>query len=188
MVCARSSSRCGARRMSKGCHHLVFVACCGFDGRRGDRIQLTFARRQATLGGVQLFWPSSLIAVFPGRDEYRVVSSGNSERVFGARPNPYIGLIGLAPKVGGWVNLQSPKILEVGGTQPKSCSRDRRGDPQGGGGRTHRPAAHTVSFEAVSVGVGVYRGPGFASRPFTLIWDASNLSQVPSLIMTPHVH
>jgi endonuclease YncB( thermonuclease family)/membrane-bound metal-dependent hydrolase YbcI (DUF457 family) len=35
-----------------------------------------------TVGGVQLFWPSSLIAVFPGRDEYRVVSGGNSERVF----------------------------------------------------------------------------------------------------------
>jgi len=35
-----------------------------------------------TLGGVQLFWPSRLIAVFPGRDEYRVVSGGNSERVF----------------------------------------------------------------------------------------------------------
>ena len=27
-----------------------------------------------TLGGVQLFWPSGLIAVFPGRDEYRVAS------------------------------------------------------------------------------------------------------------------
>jgi len=36
----------------------------------------------ATLGGVQLFWPSRLIAVFPGRDEYRVVSGGNSERAF----------------------------------------------------------------------------------------------------------
>ncbi len=35
-----------------------------------------------TLGGVQLFWPSKAIAVFPGRDEYRVVSGGNSERVF----------------------------------------------------------------------------------------------------------
>jgi len=35
-----------------------------------------------TLGGVQLFWPSRLIAVFPGRDEYRIVSGGNSERVF----------------------------------------------------------------------------------------------------------
>jgi endonuclease YncB( thermonuclease family) len=35
-----------------------------------------------TLGGVQLFWPSRLIAVFPGRDSYRVASGGNSERVF----------------------------------------------------------------------------------------------------------
>jgi membrane-bound metal-dependent hydrolase YbcI (DUF457 family) len=34
------------------------------------------------LEGVQLFWPSRLIAVFPGRDEYRVVSGGNSERAF----------------------------------------------------------------------------------------------------------
>lgn len=35
-----------------------------------------------TLSGVQLFWPSHLIAVFPGRDQYRVASGGNSERVF----------------------------------------------------------------------------------------------------------
>jgi membrane-bound metal-dependent hydrolase YbcI (DUF457 family) len=35
-----------------------------------------------TVGGVQLFWPSRLIAVFPGRDEYRIRSGGNSERVF----------------------------------------------------------------------------------------------------------
>ena len=35
-----------------------------------------------TLGGVQLFWPSRLIAVFPGRDEYRVVSGSGSEAVF----------------------------------------------------------------------------------------------------------
>ncbi|HEX2098858.1 MAG TPA: metal-dependent hydrolase, partial [Rubrobacteraceae bacterium] len=30
-----------------------------------------------TLGGVQFFWPSRLIAVFPDRDEYRVVSGGS---------------------------------------------------------------------------------------------------------------
>jgi len=35
-----------------------------------------------TLGGVQLFWPSRAIAVFPGRDEYRVVSGSGSERAF----------------------------------------------------------------------------------------------------------
>jgi endonuclease YncB( thermonuclease family) len=35
-----------------------------------------------TLGGIQLFWPSRLIAVFPGRDEYRVVSGSSSETVF----------------------------------------------------------------------------------------------------------
>jgi membrane-bound metal-dependent hydrolase YbcI (DUF457 family) len=35
-----------------------------------------------TLSGVQLFWPSRAIAVFPGRDDYRVVTGGNSERAF----------------------------------------------------------------------------------------------------------
>ena len=35
-----------------------------------------------SLGGVQLFWPSRAIAVFPGRNEYRVVSGSASERVF----------------------------------------------------------------------------------------------------------
>ena len=34
------------------------------------------------LGGVQFFWPSRVIAVFPGRDEYRVVTGSGSERVF----------------------------------------------------------------------------------------------------------
>jgi membrane-bound metal-dependent hydrolase YbcI (DUF457 family) len=34
------------------------------------------------VGGVQFFWPSSVIAVFPGRDEYRVLSGSTSERVF----------------------------------------------------------------------------------------------------------
>lgn len=35
-----------------------------------------------TVGGVLFFWPSRAIAVFPGRDEYRVLSGGTSERVF----------------------------------------------------------------------------------------------------------
>jgi endonuclease YncB( thermonuclease family) len=35
-----------------------------------------------TLGGVQLFWPSDLICVFPGRDEYRIKSGTSQERVF----------------------------------------------------------------------------------------------------------
>ena len=35
-----------------------------------------------TLGGVQLFWPRQAIAVFPGRDEYRVVTGSGSEAVF----------------------------------------------------------------------------------------------------------
>jgi len=63
-----------------------------------------------TLGGVQLFWPSRLIAVFPGRDEYRVVSGGNSERVFVALalvftllfyPVSRIGFDGLIYRLGG---------------------------------------------------------------------------------------
>ena len=35
-----------------------------------------------TLGGAQDFWPSRAIAVFPGRDEYRVAPGSGSERVF----------------------------------------------------------------------------------------------------------
>src|SRR5919107_1648753 len=35
-----------------------------------------------TLGGAQVFWPSRAIAVFPGRDEYRVAPGSGSERVF----------------------------------------------------------------------------------------------------------
>ena len=63
-----------------------------------------------TLGGVQLFWPSRLIAVFPGRDEYRVVRGGNSERVFVAfaltlallfYPVSRVGFDGLIYRMGG---------------------------------------------------------------------------------------
>jgi inner membrane protein len=63
-----------------------------------------------TLGGVQLFWPSRLIAVFPGRDEYRVVSGGNSERAFVAfalafalvfYPVSRVGFDGLVYRLGG---------------------------------------------------------------------------------------
>jgi endonuclease YncB( thermonuclease family) len=63
-----------------------------------------------TLGGVQLFWPSRLIAVFPGRDEYRVVSGGNSERAFVALalvlallfyPVSRVGFDGLIYRMGG---------------------------------------------------------------------------------------
>jgi len=35
-----------------------------------------------TLGGVQLFWPSEVRCVFPGRDEYRIRSGTLQERVF----------------------------------------------------------------------------------------------------------
>ena len=35
-----------------------------------------------TVGGVRLFWPSRAIAVFPGRDDYRIVADSGSERVF----------------------------------------------------------------------------------------------------------
>jgi endonuclease YncB( thermonuclease family)/membrane-bound metal-dependent hydrolase YbcI (DUF457 family) len=63
-----------------------------------------------TLGGVQLFWPSRVIAVFPGRDEYRVVSGGNSERIFVALalvfallfyPVSRVGFDGLIYRMGG---------------------------------------------------------------------------------------
>jgi endonuclease YncB( thermonuclease family) len=63
-----------------------------------------------TLSGVQLFWPSRLIAVFPGRDNYRVVTGGNSERVFVALaflfalllyPVSRVGLDGLIYRLGG---------------------------------------------------------------------------------------
>ena len=63
-----------------------------------------------TLGGVQLFWPSRLIAVFPGRDEYRIRSGGNSERVFVAfalllalvfYPVSRVGFDGLIYRMGG---------------------------------------------------------------------------------------
>ncbi|MGI8911239.1 MAG: metal-dependent hydrolase [Rubrobacteraceae bacterium] len=63
-----------------------------------------------TLGGVQIFWPSRLIAVFPGRDEYRIVSGGNSERVFVALalvfallfyPVSRVGFDGLLHRMGG---------------------------------------------------------------------------------------
>jgi inner membrane protein len=35
-----------------------------------------------TVGGVRLFWPSRVIAVFPGRDEYRAISGEGSECIF----------------------------------------------------------------------------------------------------------
>jgi endonuclease YncB( thermonuclease family) len=63
-----------------------------------------------TLGGVQLFWPSKLIAVFPGRDEYRVVSGSGSETVFIAvafvlvllfYPVSRVGFDGLIYRMGG---------------------------------------------------------------------------------------
>ena len=62
------------------------------------------------MGGVQLFWPSGLIAVFPGRDEYRVVSGGSSERIFVALalifallfyPVSRVGFDGLIYRLGG---------------------------------------------------------------------------------------
>ena len=63
-----------------------------------------------TLGGVQLFWPSRAIAVFPGRDEYRVVTGSGSETVFVAvvfvlallfGPVSRMGFDGLLYRLGG---------------------------------------------------------------------------------------
>ncbi len=77
-----------------------------------------------TLGGVQLFWPSRLIAVFPGRDEYRVVSGGNSERVFVAfalalallfYPVSRIGFDGLIYRMGGDDSLYGKVIKTTDG-------------------------------------------------------------------------
>jgi endonuclease YncB( thermonuclease family)/membrane-bound metal-dependent hydrolase YbcI (DUF457 family) len=74
-----------------------------------------------TLGGVQLFWPSCAIAVFPGRDEYRVVSGGNSERVFVALalifallfyPVSRVGFDGLIYRMGGSDTLYG-KVVKV---------------------------------------------------------------------------
>jgi len=63
-----------------------------------------------TLGGVQLFWPSKLIAVFPGRSEYRVAPGSGSERAFVAvalaiallfYPVSRVGFDGLIHRMGG---------------------------------------------------------------------------------------
>jgi len=63
-----------------------------------------------TLGGVQLFWPRRAIAVFPGRDEYRVVTGSGSEAVFVAvvlvlaalfGPVSVMGFDGLLYRLGG---------------------------------------------------------------------------------------
>ena len=63
-----------------------------------------------TLGGVRLFWPSGVIAVFPGRDDYRVRTGGNSERAFVAialiftlllYPVSRVGFEGLIYRMGG---------------------------------------------------------------------------------------
>ncbi len=54
-----------------------------------------------TVGGVQFFWPSRVIAVFPGRDEYRVVSGAISERVFVAVALIFALLF--YPVPGGWI-------------------------------------------------------------------------------------
>ncbi|MDP9437553.1 MAG: hypothetical protein M3P49_02225 [Actinomycetota bacterium] len=60
--------------------------------------------------GVQFFWPSGVVAVFPGGNEYRVVSGATSERVFVAMafilgllfyPVSKVGFDGLIYRMGG---------------------------------------------------------------------------------------
>jgi endonuclease YncB( thermonuclease family) len=67
-----------------------------------------------SLGGVQLFWPHRGIAVFPGRDEYRVVTGTGSEAVFVAvafvlallfGPVSRMGFDGLLYRLGGADNV-----------------------------------------------------------------------------------
>jgi hypothetical protein len=74
-----------------------------------------------TVGGVQLFWPSRPIAVFPGRDDYRVVPGGNSERMFVALalllalvfyPVSRVGFEGLIYRMGGADQLYG-RVTEV---------------------------------------------------------------------------
>jgi endonuclease YncB( thermonuclease family) len=74
-----------------------------------------------TVSGVQLFWPSRLIAVFPGRDQYRIVTGGNSERVFVAfalllavlfYPVSRVGFDGLIYRMGGYDQLYG-KVTKV---------------------------------------------------------------------------
>jgi endonuclease YncB( thermonuclease family)/membrane-bound metal-dependent hydrolase YbcI (DUF457 family) len=77
-----------------------------------------------TLEGVQLFWPSRLIAVFPGRDEYRVVSGGGSERIFVVLalvsallfyPVSRVGFDGLIHRMGGSDRLYGEVIRTADG-------------------------------------------------------------------------
>ncbi len=79
-----------------------------------------------TVGGVQFFWPSRVIAVFPGRDEYRVLSGSTSERVFVALallfallfyPVSKVGFDGLIYRMGG-AETSYATVVEVldGGT------------------------------------------------------------------------
>ena len=63
-----------------------------------------------SVGGVRLFWPSRAIAVFPGRNEYRIATGSGSERVFVAvvlvlallfYPVSRMGFDGLLYRLGG---------------------------------------------------------------------------------------
>jgi inner membrane protein len=53
-----------------------------------------------TLGGLELFWPRRAIAVFPGRDEYRVVTGSGSEAVFLAVVAVQVLLFGPVSRMG----------------------------------------------------------------------------------------
>jgi endonuclease YncB( thermonuclease family) len=53
-----------------------------------------------TLGGVELFWSRRARAVFPGRDEYRVVTGSGSEAVFLAVVAVLVFLFGPVSRMG----------------------------------------------------------------------------------------
>jgi len=74
-----------------------------------------------TIGGVQIFWPSRTIAVFPGRSDYRIVAGSGSEGAFVAvvlvlavmyYPVSKMGFDGLIYRIGGADQVYG-KVMKV---------------------------------------------------------------------------